>query len=206
MDRTAFSVLVKSINTIYPGTINNDPATMELWYRLLCDLDYETANTALHKYMMSNHFPPKPSDIRDAVGSIRTEGTDWSEAYEDVKKAIRRYGYMQEEEGLASLPPVTRETAKRLGWMTLCTATVEDEAANRANFRMIYTSIVGKKRQDASMPEALKSVIEGIRAKSISTAKEEPPILISEPKVEVRATPEHIDNFMKAFRRRNLET
>jgi hypothetical protein len=60
-----FAILAKSINEVYPGAIKE--SGMELWYRLLTDVNYRQAAQSLAEYMRTEHFPPRPADLINRV-------------------------------------------------------------------------------------------------------------------------------------------
>lgn len=66
-----FIVLAKSIKTCYPNSkLLETKESIEIWYSLLSDLEYETASLAVKKYMMLNKFPPTIADIREGYADI----------------------------------------------------------------------------------------------------------------------------------------
>ena len=128
---------------------------MELWYNQLKDIPYKIAETTLNKWVAIEKWSPSISDIRKLAnelvnGAIR----DWGDGWEQVEKAIRRYGMHREGEALESLDELTRQTVKRLGFKSLCLS--ENQQADRANFRMIYEQLADRKEKDSQIPESIK--------------------------------------------------
>lgn len=170
-----WNILAKALKTAYQNqNFLADQYAIKLWYSLLKDLDYKAVNTACQQYMLKEHFPPAIADIRKLATEAVTEPvSDWSEGYEQMMLAIRRYGYMQEEAALNSLPEVARETTKRIGWMTICTSNLDDMTAIRANFRQIYQSIEAQHKHNAIVPAHLRIQAEQVRQQALPV-KEEP--------------------------------
>lgn len=101
MTKEEFSILAKALKAIYPDPkfLPGDEAK-ELWYGLLRDLDYETANKAIMRYMQTRQFPPYPADIRGIAAEILSEGDedDGLRAWHKVRKALNNSAYNSREE------------------------------------------------------------------------------------------------------------
>lgn len=163
MTRIEFAKIGAAIRAYYPqGNILPTEAAAELWFRQLADIPYETAVVALNKWVAVNKWPPSIADIREAALDVSTDAIpDWSEAWETVLNAIRRFGPYRQTEAMESLDDMTRTVVRRLGFMTLCSS--ENVAADRANFRTIYQIMAERKRRDAQLPEPLRLAIESSR-------------------------------------------
>lgn len=95
MEKKEFSVLAAAIRTLYPNEIPNH-AAMDLWYSLLSDLSYESANYALYNWAKTNHFPPKPADIIFGAESYNFE------VYlaQNYNNSVQKYIEMQDRKKL----------------------------------------------------------------------------------------------------------
>lgn len=158
-----FAKIAAAMRAYYPREkILPDDASRDLWFKHLEDIPYETAVVALNKWVSVNKWPPSIADIREAALDVSTDGIpDWSEAWETVLNAIRRFGPYRQTEAMESLDDMTRTVVRRLGFMTLCSS--ENVAADRANFRTIYQIMAERKRRDAQLPEPLRLAIESNR-------------------------------------------
>ena len=158
-----FAKMAAAMRAYYPREkILPDDASRDLWYKHLEDIPYETAVVALNKWVATNKWPPTIADLREAALDVSTDAIpDWSEAWETVLSAIRRFGPYRQEEAMDSLDDMTRTVVRRLGFMTLCSS--ENIAADRANFRTIYQVVAERKRKDAQLPEPLRLAIESSR-------------------------------------------
>lgn len=158
-----FAKMAAAMRAYYPREkILPDDASRDLWYKHLEDIPYETAVVALNKWVAVNKWPPTIADIREAALEVSTDAIpDWSEAWETVLNAIRRFGPYRQTEAMESLDDMTRTVVRRLGFMTLCSS--ENVAADRANFRTIYQIMAERKRREAQLPEPLRLAIESNR-------------------------------------------
>lgn len=167
MDKKEFSVFAMALKTYYPKeTLLPNQQAMELWYRQLADIPFNVAETALNKWVSLNKWSPSIADIRETAASVTVgEAPDWSEAWEQVLKAISKYGYYQKKEALASLPPLARETTERMGYQNLCMS--ENQMQDRANFRMIYERMAEREKRAAQIPSQVQNMISQIQTKLI---------------------------------------
>ena len=83
---------------------------------------------------------------------------DWSEAYEDARMAVRRFGSYNPQAAFDSLDELTRTTVKRIGYYDMCMS--ENKAADRANFRMIYETLAKRQTEERQINADVKNMIE----------------------------------------------
>ena len=156
MDKREFSLFTMALRTYYPREkiLPNEQA-MALWFQQLSDIPYKAAEAVLNRWVANNKWSPSIADIREGYMAL-TEGEtpDWGDAWEEVHRAIRHYGYYRSDEAMESLSPLTREAVKRIGFSHLCQS--EQPDVERANFRMIYESLVVRKRKEQQIPPHLR--------------------------------------------------
>lgn len=174
MDREEFATWTMALKTYYPkeNLLPNNQA-MELWYKQLQDIPYDVAEAALNKWVATNKWSPSIADIREAYVSVAAgdyplAGEEW----DNVMRAITKYGSYYPAEALASLNPITAKTVNQIGgFRQLCFS--ENIVADRANFYKVYDKNVERARQQALLSPNLQSVIAGI-------AKRQQALLIKE--------------------------
>lgn len=163
MTKAEFAVLVSAMRTFY-GKENLLPnaQAMALWYAQLQDIPYNVAEAALNKWVAQNRWSPTIADLRQTASEITTgELPDWSLAWENVQRAISRYGYNRQIEAMEFLDETTRETVRRVGWYDICMS--ETPAVQRASFRDIYNQLSERKMKEHQLPPAVSNLIEQIR-------------------------------------------
>lgn len=191
MDKKQTATLLTFLRSSYPNHAEAlaKPETAEIWHRALADIDYEVAQLAITKWVMTEKWPPTIADIREAsVGVVNKEIKDWSEAWADVNREVRLRGPYREDEAMANLDEITRETVKRIGFQTLCETEYDEKDIMRAHFRDIYGQIADRHKADAQMPIALKERINAMQ--------------IGIPKNERIRSPEEIAEHEEAMRRK----
>lgn len=157
-----FKVLAKAMKAVYASErFLPDADALRVWYSMLKDLEYAPTQAAIQKYMSTNKFPPTIAEIRGMVNTIQTgEQPDWGEAWHEVGRAIRRYGYVREREALEMLPPLARAAAERIGWKDICAS--ENPEAIRAQFRQVYETVSRRDFETRQIPPALRNTIQGM--------------------------------------------
>ena len=160
-----WKILVKGLKSAYPSpNFLPDADSVKIWYQLLSDIDYEAANVAIQKHILVNRFPPTIADIREqAVSVIAGDKPIWSDGWEEVLRAIRKYGMYREAEALDSMTDITRQAVKRLGWKEICCS--ENLMADRSNFRMIFEQIADREQSNKQIPVKVMNLIGEIQKK-----------------------------------------
>ena len=165
MNRDEFKILCKGMKAVYTQpTFLPDADAFNIWYSLLKDLEYSVAQAAIQKYMLTNKFPPTIADIREQAAEVRVgQKPLWSDGWEEVLRAISKFGSYRETEALNSMTEITRTAVKRLGFRNLCMS--ENIMADRANFRMIFQEIADREHSAKKIPVNLTLLIERIQEK-----------------------------------------
>lgn len=166
MTTSEWTILVKGLKSSYTSTFFlPDEDAVRVWYQLLKDIPYQALNDAIMYWIMTEKNPPTIADLRSRVRENQTATEDWSKGWEDVKRAVQRFGYYNPEEGLGSLSGVTKEAAKRFGWSELCMMEIDREEVNRAQFRDIFNSIKTQKAHTEQISPVLIERLGGDYAK-----------------------------------------
>lgn len=157
MNDEDFLKIAATLRAAYPNSnFLTTKDSISVWCDMLIDLDYETCKSAAKEYISTGKFPPTIADIREkCTGYMQLPIGDWSEAWERVLKAIRKYGYMQEIEALENMDEITRTCLKRLGYQNICMS--ENITADRANFREIYEGEAKRRKEQSKIPILLQT-------------------------------------------------
>lgn len=166
MQVNEFATIASAIKAAWPNAnIMPDKQSKDVWYTMLQDLDYVVCLNAVKQLISTNTFAPSISEIRERCAKITSpEIADWGEAWGEVQRAIRNYGYYREVEALDSMSELTRRCVRRLGWQNICTS--DNESADRANFRMIYEQDQKVTMQTLQLPENVRLQMGKIQALS----------------------------------------
>lgn len=173
--REQFKILAKAMKAIYTDErFLPDHDSVNVWYTLLCDLDYETLSKAIQKCMMSSPFQPTIADIRTAASQFKPSGEirQMSElqAWDTVRRAINNSIYNAENEFQKLLPIVQKAVGSPYNlteWATLDSDTVNSVV--QSNFIRSYRAMVTRELEMQKLSPAVRDLIE----KASSAAIEE---------------------------------
>jgi hypothetical protein len=148
--------LLRLLVEAYPSA-DLRPGTLRIYADLLSDLPYEAAVAALRRLLLTRPYssPPTIGEIRHAAVELMAPRLPTpDEAWGQVSRANKLYGYMRPREALASLHPLVRRVAEAIGWRTI----VESEQPDviRAHFTRLYQSALERARLEAVLPEDLR--------------------------------------------------
>ena len=120
-DRPRFAELLVGIGETYGEPVSD--ARMEIYWRALEDLPFESVQRAAGVHVRTSKFFPKPVELREAI-----EGTteDRAEvAWQAVVSLVRRHGYCANPSEIPWPDEQTKHAALRLygSWSALCGAT-----------------------------------------------------------------------------------
>lgn len=158
MTEEEFAVFADRLKTAFPK--DNLLATddqMDWWYDLLKELPFQTAMMSLKKYALSNKFPPTIAELMTIAADLIAERLpDSDEAWGEITRAIRKYGYPQEAKALASLSETVRKTVERIGYQSICQSPCDQINTFRAQFKGFYEAEYRRTLEVHKTPEHLR--------------------------------------------------
>jgi len=167
MTKTETVKLLAIANAAFPN-MQISEATASLWNDMLGDLNFQVALAALKKLIYESPYPPTIADIWRKAVEITSPASQVTavEAWGEVLRAIKLYGYYKPIEALNSLSPLTRKVVQQIGWQEICMS--EEPDVIRGQFRMMYEQMADRQKQDLLIPDQLKKQIQAIVTKAIS--------------------------------------
>ncbi len=180
MVKSEVSKILTIIASVYPKFYipeDEEKATykVDIWYSFLKDLDYNVAQLAVQKLVMTNKFPPSIAEIREIAAKIASgESASAGEAWGEVESAIHRYGSCRYdatrlEEAMNSLSETTRRVVKWMNWTEICDS--ENLGVVRGQFMKIYDTESKRVEERKSLPPQLIKQIQMISNRSINDLK-----------------------------------
>lgn len=167
MDRREFAIFADALKTYFPREqLLPNKQAMELWYRELQDIPYQVAEVVLRKWVATEKWSPSIAEIRAmATECVNGKPPDWGEGWQQVQRAILRYGRDRKAEAMATFDPLTRKTVEYLGWRELCNS--ENAMADRANFRDCFKIVLQREQTDQRLPQPLLQAINMLQIKDM---------------------------------------
>ena len=159
-----FEKITKGITTAFPwANLFPNPEAVDIWYRKLGDIPYDVMAAVVNRWIETKTQPPTIAALRQEA-DIVVNGLPptWADGWEQVIRAIGRYGYMQREAALASMDEVTAETVRRIGWQQICES--ENVDALRANFRMVYETMSRRAQEGRMISAGTQHKLDSVRS------------------------------------------
>lgn len=159
MEKSEFLVLVKTMKAVHPAMFPGNE-TVDIWYQMLKDLNYEDAADALGKHLSISPYPPTIADIRRNIQV--DDGMNGEQAWALVFKAIENSNYHSQEE-FDSLPKLVQKAVgspanlRELALMPTDTV----NSVEKSHFLRIYESEKKRKKETDAIPVAIRNRIQG---------------------------------------------
>lgn len=170
MTREEFKLIAAGLRATYRREkLLDDPESFGIWYELLKDLNYETASAAAQAYMMTEHFPPVPADIRKKALELMTAGTELSEgeAWYMVRRAIMNGIYGSEWE-FEKLP---EDVQKAVGTHKQLKIWAMDENFNesviQSQFLRSYRQVKERRKGTDLLPQSMQDRLAQLTARTV---------------------------------------
>ena len=151
--------LLKITTANYPNMQERDlKPTAELWLLMLTDIPFEVAKKAVIKVLSTAKFFPTIAEIREAAVMITQPYIPSApEAWGQVIKAVKNYGFYRELEALESLPPSVAKTVRQIGWRDICHS--EEPDVIRGQFRRAWEAQTTRDKELAVIPNDIRNLI-----------------------------------------------
>lgn len=153
-----------------------DDLKVQVWHEMLGDLDYSVASLAVKKLIMQNTFPPAIAEVRKVAAELMNRGqVTGAEAWGEVIKAIRSFGYYREEEALASMSPTTAKVVRHMGWREICLS--DEPSVIRGQFLKMYEQVSNREMEEQQLPPEIRNDIKQLseKMKMLEGGKEDEP-------------------------------
>lgn len=162
MNKKEFAIFAMALKTYFPrDNLLPTEEAMELWYRELQDIPADVATAMLRKWVDTQKWPPTIAEVRAMCAEL-TAGKvlEWSDAWQEVQKAIGKFGYIDEEGALDSMSPLTVAAVEKIGWRAICLS--ENPDTIRAQFRQVFQICANRELEDRQLTPELKEMIRNL--------------------------------------------
>lgn len=126
MNKEEILKLIKILKISYPSyfrELQDDEIVLmtQLWERKFKNYSLDQVSNAIDNLTSKSKYMPSISEILSEIIQMSTPQLNPYSEWENVLKAVRKYGTYGEEKALASLDEPTSTIARQLGWYRLCT-------------------------------------------------------------------------------------
>lgn len=164
MTRSETIKIMGELSIAYPrnqifGDAGQIEAAAVLWHEMFADMPFEVVQVAVRKLMLESQFPPTIADVRARVAEISHPSSNLGvdEAWAIVWKAIKRHGWCNEKQALASMPPNIAKLIHGMGWYDICMS--ENIDVVRGQFRHMYEAMQNRERKSNLLPPKMRDAI-----------------------------------------------
>lgn len=132
------------------------PGRIDLYKKMLSDLDVEALAAAVKQHIATSKFPPTIAELRQGAATVSGPALpSYADAWEEVLGEVRRVGYL----GAPSFShPLIAKAVAVMGWRDLCASDVSETATWRAQFRDIYNSYAARAAQEAAYMPSVRAL------------------------------------------------
>lgn len=169
MNLSEATMVLAVIRAAYPHSFrdmkpDDAMATAQLWAKMFDKEPYEAVNAAVETLIATRQvgYSPTIGEVKEKLRSlVKTDELNDAQAWALVTKACKNglYGYKQEFEKLP--PPVQKAvgSAEQLrDWSMMDEETFQSVIGS--NFKKTFKIVEERERQDALMPESVRSVVQ----------------------------------------------
>lgn len=140
MNKEDFLQCMKLLGTAYNKEF--DEEQVEVWYSMLHEYKIEDLTRAIKELIKTETHLPTIAHITKQIATYNVATLpNGEDEWQEVLKAVRRYGSYREEEALKSLKPYTSRIVRLIGYYRICTSTPEQQTWNRKEFIEEYNSL-----------------------------------------------------------------
>ena len=134
---------------------------IEIWYSFLKDYSIEDFSIAIQDLIKTEKYLPSIAHITEQIVKNKTSNVPSAEEeWQEVLKAVRKYGSYREEDALNSLKPYTSQIVRYVGYFRICTAGPEEQTWNKKEFIAEYNSLKNKVEENMRLENKGVNLIE----------------------------------------------
>lgn len=149
----------------YMGIAYNKEFTkeqIEVWYSFLKDYSEEELNNAVKVLINTEKYLPTIAHIKEQIAKSKLRNMPSAEdEWEEVIKAIHRFGSYREKQALESLNPYTAKVLSYIGYYRVCTSNQEEQTWNKKEFMAEYNALKDKQIVELQIENKKENLLNG---------------------------------------------
>lgn len=145
-----------------------------MWEIHFADFDFEEVFTALIQYVATEKFPPTIADLKQIAAKNRNPNAFMSGevAWEKVIRAIKQYGFYQQDKAFEGFDLQTKRLVNSLGWGAICQCSEDKIGIMRSNFVKMWETVKVEEKEQELFPVEVYNRLKNIEAKRLSNSHE----------------------------------
>lgn len=138
-----------SFHNFLPQNEETQKMFVETWADVLEDIEFDEAMNAYKQHMRESVYAPKIADIYQRVMNKKIPDIpDPVAEFNNVLRAIGKYGHNRTEEAMNSFNPITRKVVEMLGgFRKFCMSDCDNEISDRKHFTETYNRFVEREKK-----------------------------------------------------------
>ena len=95
---------------------------ISVWYEFFKETDYDAFRQAVKRIIPQKQFMPSIAELKQEIALISNPilQLNADQEWDEVIKAVRKYGSYREQEAMESLKPYTRNIVRQVGFKRIC--------------------------------------------------------------------------------------
>lgn len=154
MNKENFIKALKFLGTSYDKEFTQEQA--EVWYKFFVDDDYELFRQAIKNSIVKYDFLPSIAQIKKEMANLQIDIPSAEDEWQEVLKAVHKFGSYKEQEALDSLKPYTAYITRHIGYRNICMS--EDQTWNKKEFIGEYEVMKDKEIENLQLGNDLKLI------------------------------------------------
>lgn len=120
-----------------------------VWYEFFKDEDYDNFRNAVKRIIPKKQFMPSIAELKQEIALISNPVLQLNadQEWEEVLKAVRKYGSYRQVEAMESLKPYTSSIVRQIGYLRICSS--ENIQWERREFMELFN--MNKERDTAAL-------------------------------------------------------
>lgn len=148
MSKKDFVKVMKILSSAYNRDFTEDD--LAIWYSQFKNEDFNMMFRAVNNIIKTSRYVPTIADILYEIKKIEMPDLtlSYEDEFENVRKAIRKYGIYKSQELMESLKPKTAETVRRIGLQRLCECEQDKIKFIKNEFQDIFEHLQDYEKQE----------------------------------------------------------
>ena len=150
MDREKFIKGMTFLGVAYNKEFTKEE--IEVWYSMLREHSIEDFSNAIQDLIKTEERLPSIATVNKRIAKNKTVSFPEAEdEWQEVLKAVRKYGSWKEKEALDSLKPYTAKITRYIGYYRICSSSQEQQTWNKKEFIGEYNALKDKLVNDLQL-------------------------------------------------------
>lgn len=176
MNKTQFTKGITFLAIAYNKEFTDEQVSV--WYEFFKEENYDDFRSAVKRIIPKNQFMPSIAELKQEIALVSNPVLQLKpdEEWENVRLAIRKYGFYRGNEAMKLLNPTTARVVRMLGgWENICQSTNGDWL--RKNFMELFNTKVDNYEEALMLSEPTMTMAEITR---VAKLKEEERLLLEQ--------------------------